>query len=119
MSYKTYRVDTHNQLLAHAAMKSKQPKAVSTLQKTDPEKYAHLRAEAAAPYRGFRRFFYASCAASGAIGGFIFVIQLLAGRGVENTGLNLAVQVGVVALMAWFWRLEDRAEQKETLDREK
>lgn len=102
-------------------MKSKQPKPVSakTLQQTDPEKYAHLRAEAAAPYRGLRRFFYASCAASGAIGGFIFVIQLLAGRGVENTGLNLAVQSGVVALMAWFWRLENRAEQKETLNRDK
>ncbi|MEX0270406.1 DUF3493 domain-containing protein [Leptolyngbyaceae cyanobacterium UHCC 1019] len=104
---------------ANEAMKSKQPKPVSTLQQTDPEKYAHLRAEAAAPYRGLRRFFYASCAASGAIGGFIFGIQLLAGRGVENTGLNLIVQVGVVALMAWFWRLENRAEQKETSNREK
>lgn len=106
---------------ANEAMKSKQPKPVSakTLQQTDPEKYAHLRAEAAAPYRGLRRFFYASCAASGAIGGFIFAIQLLAGRGVENTGLNLAVQSGVVALMAWFWRLENRAEQKETLNRDK
>lgn len=101
---------------ANKAMKSNQPKAVpaNSLQKTDPEKYAHLRAEAAAPYRGLRRFFYASCAASGAIGGFIFLIQLLAGRGVENTGLNLVVQVGVVASMAWFWRLENRAEQKET-----
>lgn len=105
--------------LAHEAMKSNQPKAVSTLQQTDPEKYAHLRAEAAAPYRGLRRFFYASCAASGAIGGFIFVMQLLAGRGIENTGLNLSVQVGVVALMGWFWRLEDRAEQKEISSREK
>lgn len=82
---------------ANEAMKSKQPKPVSTLQQTDPEKYAHLRAEAAAPYRGLRRFFYVSCAASGAIGGFIFVMQLLAGRGTENTGLNLIVQVGVVA----------------------
>lgn len=106
---------------ANKAMKSKQSQAASakTLQQTDPEKYAHLRAEAAAPYRGLRRFFYASCAASGAIGGFIFVIQLLAGRGVENTGLNLAVQVGVVALMAWFWRLENRAEQKETSNPDK
>lgn len=105
--------------LADEAMKSDQPKTVSTLKQTDPEKYAHLRAEAAAPYRGLRRFFYASCAASGAIGGFIFVIQLLAGRGVENTGLNLVIQVGVVALMGWFWRLEDRAEQKEISNREK
>lgn len=104
---------------ANEAMKSKQPKPVSTLQQTDPEKYAHLRAEAAAPYRGLRRFFYATCAASGAIGGFIFGIQLLAGRGVENTGLNLIVQVGVVTLMAWFWRLENRAEQKEASNRDK
>lgn len=102
---------------ANEAMKSKQPKTVSTLQQTNPEKYAHLRAEAAAPYRGLRRFFYASCAASGAIGGFIFVIQLFAGRGMENIGLNLTIQVGVVALMAWFWRLENRAEQKETSNR--
>ncbi|MBM0741625.1 DUF3493 domain-containing protein [Phormidium sp. CLA17] len=106
---------------ANEVVKSKQAKtaSVKTLQQNEPEKYAHLRAEAAAPYRGLRRFFYASCAASGAIGGFIFVIQLLAGRGMENTGLNLAVQVGVVALMIWFWRLENRAEQKEASNREK
>jgi hypothetical protein len=106
---------------AEDAMKSKPSTAekVKTLQQTDPEKYAHLRAEAAAPYRGLRRFFYVSCAASGAIGGFIFAIQLLAGRGIENTGLNLIVQVGVVALMVWFWRLENRAEQKEASNRNK
>jgi hypothetical protein len=105
---------------ADDAVKSKQQAVLGkALQQQDPEKYAHLRAEAIAPYRGLRRFFYASFAASGAIGGFIFTIQLLAGRGTENTWTNLAVQAGVVGLMGWFWRLENRAEKKKTSNRQK
>jgi hypothetical protein len=100
-------------------IKSPQAAARETLKRHDPEKYAHLKAEAAAPYRGLRRFFYASFAASGAIGGFIFLVQLLAGRGLENTWTNLLVQIGVVALMGVFWRLENRTERKEVEKREK
>lgn len=80
--------------------------------RTDPELYARLKAEAAAPYRGLRRFVYVACAASGAIGGFVFFTKLLAGQPVSETLPNLALQVGIVALMVWLLRLENRAERK-------
>lgn len=83
-----------------------------TLKQTDPEKYAFLKAEAAAPYRGLRKFVYVGFAASGAIGAFIFLAQLLAGRAVGETLPNLALQIGVVALMIWLFRLEGKAERK-------
>ncbi|CAN1213449.1 DUF3493 domain-containing protein [Tumidithrix helvetica PCC 7403] len=71
------------------------------------EQYAKLKAEAASPYRGLRKFIYATCGASGAIGAFVFFTQLLAGRGEFETTLgNLALQMGVVALMVWLFRLE-------------
>ncbi|XGV97295.1 MAG: DUF3493 domain-containing protein [Leptolyngbya sp. BL-A-14] len=84
----------------------------SPLQQTDPEKYAFLKAEAEAPYRGLRKFVYVSFAASGAIGAFIFLTKLLAGQEVSDTLPNLALQIGVVALMVWLFRLEGRAERK-------
>jgi hypothetical protein len=74
-----------------------------------PEKYARLKAEAAAPYRGLRQFIYLAFGASGFIGGVVFLAQLIAGRDVETALPNLALQVGVVALMIWFYRLEQRA----------
>lgn len=78
----------------------------------EPEKYAQLKAELKAPYRGLRQFIYLGCAASGFIGGFIFLMQLLAGRQVESTLPNLALQIGVVALMLWLFRLEQQAARK-------
>ncbi len=84
----------------------------ATLQQTDPEKYAFLKAEAEAPYRSLRKFVYVGFATSGAIGAFIFVTQLLAGQDVSATLPNLAVQVGVIALMVWLFRLEIKAERK-------
>lgn len=74
-----------------------------------PEKYARLKAEAKAPYRGLRQFIYVAFGASGFIGGFIFFFQLLAGRDLETTLPNFAIQVGVVALMVWLYRLEQRS----------
>jgi Low psii accumulation1 / Rep27 len=71
-----------------------------------PEQYARLKAEAAAPYRGLRKFIYLGCGASGFIGAFIFLTQILAGRDVSNALPNLALQVGVVALMVVLWRWE-------------
>ncbi len=82
------------------------------LQQRDPEKYAHLRAEAVAPYRGLRRFIYIAFAASGLIGGFIFLTQLLAGRDVTEALPNFAIQMGVVTLMVWLLQLENKAAQK-------
>lgn len=73
-----------------------------------PDQYARLKAEAAAPYRGLRLFIYFAFAASGTIGAFIFLSQLLAGHNVTNLLPNLALQLGVVALMLWLFRLENR-----------
>lgn len=70
------------------------------------EQYARLKAEAAAPYRGLRKFVYVACGASGLIGGVIFLAQLAAGRDVANALPNFALQVGVVALMIFLFRLE-------------
>lgn len=79
----------------------------------DPEQYAHLRAEAQAPYRGLRRFLYVGFGASGLIGAFIFVTQLAAGVAQPNAIPNLALQCGLVALMVWLWRYENKVEQKQ------
>jgi hypothetical protein len=78
-----------------------------------PEKYARLRAEAKAPYRGLRQFIYVAFGASGLIGGFIFLTQLLAGRAVGDTFPNFALQAGVVALMVWLYRLEQKGRTRD------
>lgn len=82
--------------------------------KRDPELYAQLRAEAKAPYRGLRQFIYVGFGASGFIGAFIFLMQILAGREVNAALPNFALQVGVVALMIWLFRLEQRAKVKQS-----
>ena len=81
---------------------SRNPKNLS------PEKYARLKSEAIAPYRGLRKFVYLAFAASGAIGAFIFCLQLLAGRQISSTLPNLGLQLGLVALMIWLFRLENK-----------
>lgn len=73
-----------------------------------PEKYARLRAEAQAPFRGLRRFLYLGFGASGGLGAFIFFTQALAGRDLAQALPNLAVQMGVIGLMVWLLRI-DRA----------
>jgi len=79
----------------------------------DDETFARLKAEAIAPYRGLRRFIYGAFAASGAIGGLVFLAQLLAGQNVQEALPNFALQLGVVALMIWLIRLENKAERKQ------
>ena len=74
----------------------------------DAEKYARLKAEAKAPYKGLRKFIYGAMGASGGIGAFIFFTQLLAGRDVANALPNLAVQLGVIGLVIFLFRLENR-----------
>lgn len=76
------------------------------------EKYAYLKAEAAAPYKGLRKFIYLVFGASGVIGAFVFFTQALAGRDVESALPNLALQAGVVALMVWLFRLEGRKKRQ-------
>lgn len=84
------------------------------LKTKDPEIYARLKAEAAAPYRGLRQFVYFACGASGFIGAMIFLAQLVAGQEVSSALPNFGFQVGVVALMVWLFRWEGRSAQKST-----
>jgi hypothetical protein len=81
-------------------------------QNLSPEKYARLRAELKTPYRGVRQFVYVTFGASGAIGAFIFLMQLLAGREVETALPNLGVQIAVIALMVGLFRWEQRSGRK-------
>ena len=90
----------------------KRSKQTSNPRKLSPEKYARLRAELKTPYRGVRQFIYVTFGASGAIGAFIFFLQILAGRDIEAALPNLAVQLVVIALMVGLFRLEQRASRK-------
>ena len=76
--------------------------------KLDPEKYAKLKAEAKAPYKGLRRFFYIAFGASGFIGALIFFARLIAGQNISNDLPNFALQLGIVALMIGLFRLEGK-----------
>ena len=78
------------------------------LKQTNPEQYARLKAEIASPYKGLRQVIYLACAASSFIGGMIFIVQIAAGGQVESALPNLAVQVGVLALMIFLFRLEQK-----------
>ncbi|NEU74431.1 DUF3493 domain-containing protein [Hassallia byssoidea VB512170] len=80
--------------------------------RVNPEQYARLKAEMAAPYRGLRQFIYIACGASGFIGAIVFFSQLLAGRDVDSALPNLALQVGVVTLMVLLWRWEQRRQKR-------
>ncbi|MEL6581396.1 MAG: DUF3493 domain-containing protein [Cyanobacteria bacterium J06621_12] len=71
-----------------------------------PEKYARLKAESKAPYRGLRKFFYVAFGASGLIGAFVFLAKLAAGQDLANDFPNFALQVGVVALMVFLFRID-------------
>jgi hypothetical protein len=87
--------------------------AKQTAKRTPPDgmsqdRYDRLVAESKAPYKGLRKFIYASAGASGAIGGFVFLTKILAGRDIAQSLPNLALQVGVVALMVFLFRWEDR-----------
>jgi ATP/ADP translocase len=88
------------------------PRLPKASQQLDPELYAQLKAELKAPYRGLRQFIYFGFGASGLIGAFVFLMQILAGRDVDAALPNLALQIGVVALMIWLFRLEQRAKRK-------
>jgi hypothetical protein len=88
------------------------PKVAKSAPNLTPEQYDRLRAEIKAPYRGLRQFIYIACGASGFIGAVIFLAQLIAGQNVDAVLPNFALQIGVVALMVWLFRLEQRASQK-------
>ncbi|MEL6261800.1 MAG: DUF3493 domain-containing protein [Cyanobacteria bacterium J06626_6] len=75
-------------------------------------RYDRLVAESQAPYKGLRKVIYASVGASGAIGGFVFFTKILAGRDVEASLPNLALQLGIVALMVFLFRWESREKEE-------
>jgi Low psii accumulation1 / Rep27 len=70
----------------------------------DPALYQRLQAEAQSPFRSLRRFFYLAFAASGLMGGVVFLAKLAAGKDLDTTIPNLALQAGVVALMVTLYR---------------
>ena len=82
---------------------SKSPKPHISL---DPARLAQLRAEAKAPFRGLRQFFYIAFAGAGALGGFIFLLKLLAGEEPATTVPNLLLQIGILGLMVWLLRVD-------------
>ena len=65
-----------------------------------------LKAEIASPYKGLRQFVYIGIGASGLIGAFVFFFQILAGRDIDQALPNFALQVGIVAIMAFLWKWE-------------
>ncbi|MDJ0649376.1 MAG: DUF3493 domain-containing protein [Xenococcaceae cyanobacterium MO_188.B19] len=77
-----------------------------------PEKYARLKAEAKAPYKGLRQFFYLAFAASGFIGALSFVARIAAGTDISRDIPNLALQLGVVAAMIALFNWENRDQAK-------
>ena len=76
-----------------------------------PEKYARLKAESKAPYRGLRKFFYLAFGASGLIGAFVFLAKLAGGQDLANNLPNLALQIGVVALMVFLFRIDQAKDE--------
>lgn len=95
-----------------SSSKNRNPQSKTNRQQLSPEQFARLKAQAKAPYRGLRKFIYVAFGASGFIGAVIFLAQLAAGREVATALPNLGVQMGVIALMVWLFRLEQRAERK-------
>jgi hypothetical protein len=98
--------------MANSTSRNRNPNSKINPRQLSPEKYARLKAEVKAPYRGLRKFIYVAFGASGFIGGVVFLAQLAAGQEVTTALPNLALQIGVVALMVWLFRLEQQAERK-------
>jgi len=73
-----------------------------------PEQYQRLKVELKTPYRSLRKFVYFAFGASGTVGALVFLAQLLAGRQVGVALPNFALQLGIVTLMIWLFRLEQR-----------
>lgn len=77
------------------------------MSKLNPQQYERLRREAKSPYRGLRIFIYIAFAGSGLIGAIIFLARLIAGNGELEANLgNLTLQIGVLTLMVWFYRMD-------------
>jgi hypothetical protein len=99
--------------MKNSQMNNSKTKVKTPLQQSDPQKYARLKAEARAPYKGLRAFIYVAFGASGAIGAVVFLAQLAAGRNVASALPNFALQIGLVALMVWLFRFERRSQNND------
>jgi hypothetical protein len=98
--------------MTNSTSKNRNPNSKINPRQLSPEKYARLKAEAKAPYRGLRQFIYVAFGASGFIGALVFLAQLAAGNEVVTALPNLGLQIGIVALMVWLFRLEQKAKGK-------
>ncbi len=98
--------------MGNSTSRNRNPKPKINPRQLTPEKYARLKAEVKAPYRGLRKLVYVTFGASGFIGAVVFLGDLAAGQEVSTALPNLALQIGVVALMVGLFRLEQRAERK-------
>ena len=76
--------------------------------KISPEKYAKLKAEAKAPYKGLRKFLYIGFGASGFLGALTFLARIAGGKDLSTDIPSFALQVGVVALMIFLFRLDSK-----------
>jgi hypothetical protein len=83
-----------------------------TASQLNSEQYARLKAEIKNPYRNVRKFIYVAGGASGLIGAFIFFFQSLAGRNLDTALPNLALQIGIIALVAFLWRWEEQRQKR-------
>ena len=80
---------------------------IKIMSKLNSEQYARLRREAKTPYRGLRIFIYIALGGSGFIGAVVFFVRLIAGNGELDSNLgNFALQMGVLALMIWLYRID-------------
>ncbi|MDJ0688375.1 MAG: DUF3493 domain-containing protein [Xenococcaceae cyanobacterium MO_188.B32] len=91
---------------------SNQNRSQSKKNNLDPEMYARLKAEAKAPYKGLRKFFYLVIGASGFIGAVVFLAKIIAGKDIATALPNFALQVGLIALMIFFYSREDVNKQE-------
>lgn len=77
------------------------------MSKLNSQQYDRLRREAKSPYRGLRIFIYMAFAGSGFIGAVVFLTRLIAGNGELEANLgSFALQIGVLALMLWLYRID-------------
>ncbi len=76
------------------------------------EQYDRLKAESAEPYRGLRKFIYIAFGASGFVGALVFLAQIAAGKEADAPLSNLALQVGVVALMVFLFRWDKESQKR-------
>ena len=97
---------THLFMPKPSASKSFNAPSSPSQKSSEHDQYAYLRAEAKAPYRVLRRFIYVAFGASGLIGALVFLAQVLTFHDMGNAIPNLALQLGVLALMLWLFKID-------------